>query len=129
LLRKLPGQQATGNRQQATGNRQQATGNRQQATGNRQHYTHLLSNSVNYTTVFFLNFFLKHIIVVRKLQFLNNFLKKSHFCRADFEKVKARKNARLVREPTGFPNKSIIFSFLFFVQALACFFITALKGG
>ena len=39
--------------------------------------------------------------VVRKLQFLNNFLRKSHFCRA-----LARKNARLVREPTGFPNKS-----------------------
>ena len=41
--------------------------------------------------------------VVRKLQFLNNFLRKSHFCRA-----LARKNARLVREPTGFPNKSNI---------------------
>jgi hypothetical protein len=43
------------------------------------------------------------IRVVRKLQFLNNFLRKLHFCRA-----LARRNARLVREPTGFPNKSII---------------------
>ena len=39
--------------------------------------------------------------VVRKLQFQNNFLLKTHFCRA-----LARKNARLVREPMGFPNKS-----------------------
>jgi Uma2 family endonuclease len=40
--------------------------------------------------------------VVRKLQFLNNYLRKLHFCRA-----LARKNAGLVREPTGFPYKSI----------------------
>ncbi|MCL2609072.1 MAG: hypothetical protein FWD94_04115 [Treponema sp.] len=39
--------------------------------------------------------------VVRKLQFQNNFLLKTHFCRA-----LARKNARIVRKPTGFPNKS-----------------------
>jgi len=45
----------------------------------------------------------KKIRVVRKLPFLNNFLIKTHFCRA-----LARKNAGLVREPTGFPNKSII---------------------
>jgi ribokinase len=50
----------------------------------------------------------KNIRVVRKLQFLNNFLKNLHFCRAGFEKAEARKNAGLVREPTGFPNKSII---------------------
>jgi len=45
----------------------------------------------------------EYIRVVRKLQFLNNLLIKSHFCRA-----LARKNARLVREPTGFPHKSIV---------------------
>jgi TolB-like protein len=45
----------------------------------------------------------KKIRVVRKLQFLNNFLIKTHFCRA-----LARKNTGLVREPTGFPNKPII---------------------
>jgi len=39
--------------------------------------------------------------VVRKLQFTNNFLIISHFYRA-----LARKNARLVREPTGFHHKS-----------------------
>ena len=44
-----------------------------------------------------------YIRVIRKLQFQNNFLLKTHFCRA-----LARKNARLVREPMGFPNKSII---------------------
>ena len=43
--------------------------------------------------------------VVRKLQFPNNFLLKTHFCRA-----LARKNARLVREPMGFPHKSIYFA-------------------
>jgi hypothetical protein len=32
-----------------------------------------------------------NIKVVRKLQFLNNFIKKLHFCRADFEKVKPEK--------------------------------------
>ena len=60
----------------------------------------------------------KIIKVVRKLQFLNNYLIKSHFCRAAFTK-QARKNARLVREPclgyaqtTGFPNKSIFFFIL-----------------
>ena len=41
--------------------------------------------------------------VVRKLQFQNNFLFKTHFCRA-----LARKNARFVREPMGFPNKSTV---------------------
>ena len=42
--------------------------------------------------------------VVRKLQFRNNFLLKTHFCRA-LARL-ARKNARFVREPIGFPNKS-----------------------
>jgi len=46
----------------------------------------------------------KAIRVVRKLQFQNKFLLKTHFCRA-----LARKNARLEREPMGFPNKSIVF--------------------
>ena len=41
--------------------------------------------------------------VVLKLQFQNNFLLKTHFCRA-----LARKNARLVREPMWFPNKSTV---------------------
>ena len=45
----------------------------------------------------------KTIRVVRKLQFLNNFLIKIAFLQGF-----ARKNARLVREPTGFPNKSIL---------------------
>jgi transcriptional regulator with XRE-family HTH domain len=45
----------------------------------------------------------KTIRVVRKLQFLNNFLIKIAFLQGF-----ARKNARLVREPTGFPNKSIV---------------------
>jgi hypothetical protein len=39
--------------------------------------------------------------IIRKLQFLNNFSRKSHFCRAS-----AQKNARPVRKSTGFPNRS-----------------------
>jgi hypothetical protein len=44
----------------------------------------------------------KNIRVVRKLQFL----KANEVCKLPY------KNARLVREPTGFPNKSILFSIL-----------------
>ena len=47
----------------------------------------------------------KLIRVVRKLQFPIKFLLKTYFCRA-----LARKNARLEREPMGFPNKPIDFS-------------------
>jgi hypothetical protein len=43
-----------------------------------------------------------YIRVVRKLQFLNNFLIKTAVLQAE-----SRKTARLVREPIGFPNKSI----------------------
>jgi len=46
----------------------------------------------------------KSIGVDRKLQFPIKFLLKTYFCRA-----LARKNARLEREPMGFPNKSIDF--------------------
>jgi len=44
---------ATGDRRQATGDRRQATGDRRQATGDRRHYTHLITNRVNYPTAFF----------------------------------------------------------------------------
>ena len=55
------------------------------------------------------------IKVVRKLQFLNNFLIKIAFLQGF-----ARKNARLVREPTGFPNKSIIVYILTFLIFSSC---------
>jgi hypothetical protein len=59
--------------------------------------------------------------VVRKLQFLNNFHIKKHFCRAEVAvgNLSARKNAGLVRELTEFPNKSNIYSsLLYFPQSL-----------
>jgi hypothetical protein len=45
--------------------------------------------------------------VVRKLQFLNNFLKIA-VLQAESRQTKGLQTARLEREPTGFPNKSIL---------------------
>ena len=71
--------------------------------------------------------------VVRKLQFQNNFLKKTHFCRAEFfkvnfEKVEARKNAGLVRQPTGLPNKSNMLGALIIVLGLGLTSRFAISG-
>jgi len=49
-----------------------------------------------------------NIKVVRKLQFLNNFLLKSQFCSLTTLKWSDCKTERLAKEPIGVPNKPII---------------------